>query len=117
MATGMAVFLAGYAVYSYFLGGIDGLQVLPAMFLPGERSMDAVVASIPEGEAETKIKWSFGNESPEAKRQIKLDLRSKRLLLAADRFDIEEGRVKLSPFSAALFGKNQGDGLFPEINT
>ena len=31
---GFALFLVGYAIYSYFLGGIDGLPPLPPEMLP-----------------------------------------------------------------------------------
>ena len=121
LLSGMTLFLAGYFVYAYFLGGIDGLPILPEIYVltpgvaPDWLDPDGGKG---EGDTERKLKWAFGAESEEAKRPIKLDLRSRRLLLAAKDFDIvkEDGRVKLSPFSAALFGEQKGDGSFPEIN-
>ena len=121
LLSGMTLFLAGYFVYAYFLGGIDGLPVLPEIYVltPGVAPdwFDPDGGNN-EGETERKLKWAFGAESEEAKRPIKLDLRSRRLLLAAKEFTIvkEDGRVKLSLFSAALFGEQKGDGSFPEIN-
>ena len=36
LGTGAAVFLVGYIVYAFFLGGIDGLAPLPEWGLPGD---------------------------------------------------------------------------------
>ena len=64
------------------------------------------------------MRMAFGVESKEARRKFILDSTSKNMLLAVDNFDLEQdGRVKLSPFSVALFPKKKGDGAFPEINT
>jgi hypothetical protein len=119
MLGGLAVFLASYAVYAFFLGGIDGLPVLPEVYWPVAGNGDSYdnQKRAPEGEIETKMKQAFGNESPEAKYPIKLNLRSKGLFLAAKDFKIEDGRVKLTTFSAAVFAMNKGDSPFPEINT
>ena len=119
MLGGLTLFLAGYAVYAHFLGGIDGLPVLPEKYLVTKEGSDEIAPLDQRGDENDKWKWAFGNESIEAKREIKLDLRSKNMLLAAKVFDIDkdDGRVVLAPFSAALFGKNKGDGAFPEINT
>ena len=116
MLGGLTIFLAGYGVYAHFLGGIDGLPVLPERFLVAAGAIEPPPPQ--EGTDSDKWKMAFGNESIEAKREIKFDSRSKNMLLAAKYFDIDDkGRVKLSPFSAALFGKNKGDGAYPEINT
>jgi hypothetical protein len=118
MFGGLLVFMTGYALYAFFFGGIDGLPVLPQAYLPAERKMEPFEPGPhQEGAAEIKMKQAFGNESLEAKRKIKLYLGSKGLLLAAKTFDIEDGRVKLKDFSAALFGKDAGPGSDPEINT
>ena len=116
---GLVLFLAGYMVYSYFLGGINGLSVLAEEYLPTEKGPLEPPQQGDESETVTKMKRAFGNECPELKRPIKLDLRQKRVLLAADLFDIDkaDGRVVLSPFSVALFAADKGDGSFPEINT
>jgi hypothetical protein len=115
---GLTLFLSVYVVYAYFLGGIDGLPILSAEFLPGEITEDCRKGD-EEGQTERKLKLAFGNECPELSMPIKLNLPSKGLLLAASQFEIIEtdGRVKLSPFSAALFPKNSGDTGIPEINT
>ncbi|HWY87568.1 MAG TPA: hypothetical protein VNX28_12620, partial [Gemmataceae bacterium] len=106
MLGGLTLFLAGYAVYAHFLGGIDGLPVLPEKFLVATEGSDEIAHPDIYDNENLKWKWAFGNESIEAKREIKLDLRSKNMLLAAKTFTIEKGRVVLAPFSAALFGKN-----------
>ena len=115
---GLALFISGYLVYAYFLGGIDGLPLLSEEYLPDKNGPGVTIQEpIPDGESEKKLKWAFGPECEELRRPIKLDLRSKGVFLAASQFDIEpDGRVKLSPFSAALFPKSKGE-VFPEINT
>src|SRR5262249_13387426 len=79
----------------------------------------------PPPEIDRKLKLGFGEGCPEEKRAIKLEMRAKGIVLAADSFSIEEdGRVKLMPFSVVLFGKedekqktNQVEPKDPEINT
>jgi hypothetical protein len=68
-----------------------------------------------EGETEKKLKSAFGKDSTEAKRSIKLYFRAKGILVAADRLEIQGCRLKLSPFSMALFGKDVGS--IAEIKT
>jgi lipopolysaccharide export system protein LptA len=117
---GLAVFVAGYFIYSYFLGGIDGLPVLTAEYLPlgkGEQFIPPPIGDS-EGDTAAKLKKAFSAECEELKRAIKLNLPSRGILLAAEQFDIEkDGRVKLSPFSAAVFHKDKGDVVFPKIST
>src|SRR5262245_34936547 len=113
----MACFVVGFVVYSFFLGGIDGLPLLPGDYQPGE-SPEWAHLPIQEGGTESKIKMAWGNECEELRREIRLDLRSKGVLLAAGHFDIKpDGRVELTPCSFALFPKSKEDGKFPEINT
>lgn len=114
---GTVLFMGVFAIYAYFLGGIDGLPLLPIDYLRGE--IEPPTPPVPPvGGTETKLKRAFGNECDELKRTIILDLRSKGMLLAANQFDIEaDGRVKLTQFSAALFPKSRDDTKFPEINT
>jgi hypothetical protein len=113
---GLGLFLVGYLVYTYFLGGIDGLPILSAEYLPDDTKAIVEGRTFTFSETKTKFKWAFGNECEEAEWPIKLDSNAKGLLLAAKQFEFENGRVKLSPFSAAFFRKSRGDGAFPEIN-
>ena len=122
LLSGLTLFLGVYFVYAYFLGGFNGLPVLPDVYVVRPDEVPDYLTpddGTNEGDTERKLKWAFGAESEEARRPIKLDLRSRRLLLAAKDFEIvkEDGRVKLSPFSAALFADHKNDGMFPEINT
>lgn len=113
---GLVVFLFGYMVYAYFLGGIDGLPLLPEHYVKGPIQIDTPPP--PPAETDKMMKMAFGAECEELRRPIKLFLRSKGVLLASNQFDIEpDGRVKLSPLSAALFPKTRGEVKYPEINT
>jgi hypothetical protein len=112
----LLLFLSGYAVYALFLGGIDGLTQLPPEWLPPDG--EAVVPpALPLPLRELMIQQAFGKDCDELRRQIKLLVRDKGLVLAAGEFFIEQdGRVKLAPFSAAMFPKSK-DGGKPEIYT
>ncbi len=113
---GLALFLSGYAVYAFFLGGIDGLPLLPSDYLPGDLPN---IVIIPDGHSEKKWKYAYGAESEELRRPLRLDLNSKGVLIAANTFEIDksDGRVLLYPCSVALFPKSRQDSKFPEINT
>ncbi len=117
---GLTLFVAGYFVYAYFLGGIDGLPVLTAEYLPlppGQVTEDDPTKGRKTGESELKLNYAFGNGCEEATRKIKIDLRSREVILAAQYFEIiPDGRVKLQPFSAAKFTENKAGG-HPEIKT
>jgi len=121
LVAGIAVFLTGYEVYAYFLGGIDGLPPLPVAFLrmPGE-GLQAPLPPPRESDADRKLRQAFGPECEEVKRPIKLDVRSRRMVLATNEVNIgdePDGRVRLKDFSLAIYGNNAGDAAYPEINT
>jgi hypothetical protein len=129
---GFFAFSASYAVYSYFLGGINGLPPLPPEMLASKDQG----APLPEGdldERDRRLVQAFGPGCEELRRPLRLLLREKGMVLASGAMDLliprpgdteqvqvtgEEcdGRVKLSPFSIAMFPKSKGEG-FPEINT
>jgi len=119
LIAGTFLFLAGFAVYDYFLGGYDGLPPLPEDCLPiaGDRPFVPVDPKDPE--CDKKMRIAFDVASEEARRKLILDSTTRNMLLAVDQFDIEDdGRVKLSPFSVALFPKKKGNaGAYPEVNT
>jgi lipopolysaccharide export system protein LptA len=121
---GFALFFTAYLLYANVLGlgGIDGLTPLPEAFWPDQqdgRDPPPALARRPNRAIE-KLTHAFGDGSPELQRAIKLDMPAKGLVLAVDDFQIQpepnNNRVKLEPFSIALF-KNFDDGGFPEINT
>jgi lipopolysaccharide export system protein LptA len=116
---GVAGFIAAYILYAQVLGlgNIDGLPPLPRDIVP-VTVYDGPPPPRPESMAEKRLRQAFGEECPELKRAIKLEVRSRGIVLAADQFNIEkDGRVKLQPFSCAIFGKPKGANQTPEINT
>src|SRR5262245_7390422 len=118
MIAGTFLFLAGFAVYDYFLGGYDGLPPLPEDCLPIADGLPFAPMDQTDPEKQRKMKIAFDVGSEEAQRKLILDSTTRNMLLAIDQFDIEDdGRVKLSPFSVALFPKKKGEAGYPEVNT
>jgi lipopolysaccharide export system protein LptA len=117
--------VVSYRVYGHFLGGIDGLTPLPEEFWPPDPDgpVELTVASLGHrNRAEDKLIKAFTNpesknpDCPELKRINKLEIPSRNMVLAVDKFEpVREGKHKgqilLQPFSAAIFGKGA------EINT
>jgi len=69
-------------------------------------------------EEDRKLRLAFGDNCQELKATIKLVLASRGLVLAADTFNIEEdGRLKFTPCSIALFSAGDGDATAPPITT
>ena len=114
----IAIFVSAYAGSSYLLGSIDGLPPLPERFKPiaGEPGNHTYPAQ-PEFSANRKLRLAFGDNSAEVKsRKFKLEVEQRGLVLAAQDVTIEpDGRAKLKPFSVAIFGKDKGDGQYPDI--
>jgi hypothetical protein len=119
LVASLAVFLTGYEVYAHFLGGIDGLPPLPAAYVADPLRPHIDLPPQKESDADRKLRQAFGSECDEVKRPIKLDVRSRRMVLATTQVKVDEpdGRVKLFDFSLALWGNNAGDVAYPEINT
>jgi hypothetical protein len=120
LVAGIAVFLTGFEVYAYFLGGIDGLPPLPASYAPGPgTSLPGPLPPPKESDSDRKLRQAFGPECEEVRRPIKLDVRSRRMVLATNEVNIGEepdGRVRLTGFSLAVWNES-GNATFPEINT
>ena len=68
---------------------------------------------------EEKIRMAYGEDCPELKFPIKLELRSKKMVLVAGGAEFDkDGRVRLDgKVSVAMFGDNKNDGKYVEINT
>lgn len=117
LAAGFGLFFALFLVYSVYLGGIDGLPPLMEGYGPGEdRTAKPILITPPL--TDQKLKLAFGDRDDIQKMPIKLEVNSKNLVLASETFDVlKDGRVRLMPFYLAVFGKNQVQGKFPEINT
>jgi lipopolysaccharide export system protein LptA len=114
---GTLLFTAAFVVYSLFLGGIDGLPTLPPEYARPDPDEETQPLVIQPGDTDRKIALAFGTDSEEAKRKFTLDLGSRNVMIAFDEVYIEQdGRVKLTTFSAALFPKNRREE-YPEINT
>src|SRR5262249_3079627 len=66
-----------------------------------------------------KIQQAFGSDCEELKRPIKLEVPARGLVLAATEFQIgrEDGRVRLTPLSVAMFSKPRPGEKAPEITT
>lgn len=117
---GLGLFLAGFGVYTYFLGGIDGLPPLGDEFFPDSKvSIDPKKEKPPRPPTiDRKLVWAFGPECPELQRSIKLDLSQKGWGIAAGEFEnLPDGRIKLFPFSAFVAPNKQVADKIPEINT
>lgn len=122
LSLGLALFVFSYGVYIHFLGGIDGLPTLPDQYSYSKNRLgDGGLPPPPIQPAnyvDDQLRMAFGEECIELKYPIKLGVRSRGMFLAAKEFRIlEDGRVRLSPISVALFGKNTPEGKCPEINT
>jgi hypothetical protein len=116
MFAGTLLFLASFIIYDYFLGGYDGLPPLPEEYLPIAGPFTPHVPD--ESERDLKMGLAFGADSDEARRVFVFDSRTRGMLLAVDKFEIQDdGRVKLWPFSVALFPKHKDESPVPEINT
>jgi hypothetical protein len=121
LIAGFGLFFTTYAVYAQILGGIDGLPLLPKEYWPTDQEvtpLDILNRERRANEAERKLILGFGSDCDELKRPIKLLLNTRGLVLASNVCEPQEdGRVLLKPFSIAIFGKDTGDGRYPEINT
>ncbi|MCI0456080.1 MAG: hypothetical protein L0Z62_03750 [Gemmataceae bacterium] len=115
LGLGFALFLAGYVVYAYFLGGIDGLPPLPAPLRPSAGGGDSLPPPPSDNKADQKLRIAYDTD---VKAEIKLEIPKKGLVLATDSVSFEpDGRVKLTPLKLAIFSDEKGDCRFPEINT
>ncbi len=107
----LAVFL-GYGFSA--VGRIDGLPPLPQAYWPGDRIAGDPPPPTAESDLEKRLKMAFGNECEELRRAIRLDLRSRGMLIAAETCTLKDGKVELTPISIAIVGK---DAKSPDIST
>jgi hypothetical protein len=119
LALGFVAFFAAYVAYgSTFIGRLDGLPPLPEAYWPGEKGE---IKDMPARKPviELKLQQAFGPKCEELKRAIRLSLHARNMVLAATSFEVmkPDGKVKLTPLSVGLFGKEKGDGRAVEIST
>src|SRR5581483_8448485 len=118
LVVGFATFFCCFHVYAYFLGGIDGLPPLPEDYWPVADGQVPEPLPVRENAAELKLRLAFGENEKVKNCPIKLEIRARGLVLATEDVAPEkDGRVKMTPFFIAIFGKDKGDGGFREINT
>jgi len=120
LAVGFVMFSTAYFCYAHFLGGIDGLPPLPSDYLPISFGLPRPLPPPrPLNSADSKLRMAFGDECPEVRdRKIKLELSKSGMVLATqDATPEKDGRLRLVPFSLAVFSKDTGDKTHPEITT
>ncbi|HEY1858996.1 MAG TPA: hypothetical protein VGG61_01500 [Gemmataceae bacterium] len=121
LASALGLLTVTYTVYAHFLP-IDGLPQLPDKYQPAQGPIEGTETTthVPRVDlVAEKLKKAFGDPCKEAtsKYPIKLQMPARHMILAAGSFNFEQdGRVRLSPVSLAVFGKPE-PGRLPEINT
>jgi len=115
---GFGAFLAGYLVYSSYLGAINGLPPLPEAYWKNPNIDPLPPPPERKNLIKQQLQVAFGVDCPEVKRPIQLGVPSRGLILVAEHFAIEpDGRVKMSPLSMVIIGKAVGDDKTLEMNT
>ena len=117
LSAGLLVFFAGYLVYAFFLGRIDGMAPLPPEFI-GDGGTSTPEPLPESSEIERKLIQAFGPGCPQLKKDLKVEIRKKDMVVAADKayFNEPDGRVRLTEFSVAIF-EHAPAGVWPEIST
>src|SRR5947209_14529572 len=101
---GLAFFGTAYAVYARFLGGIDGLPLLPEDYLV-RRTSDSKDVFVPPNQTEIdrKLIQAFGPNCAEVNWPNKLNLGKMGLILAFTSSTPEvDGRMRVTPCSLAI---------------
>src|SRR5207248_1182098 len=110
--------VCAYFAYTQALGGVDGLTPLPKEYWPTDKPPPPIVLA--PNSADLKLQQAFGEACPELQRNVKLLLRDRTMVLAADEISCgkpeHKGNVVVSGFSLAIF-KADPQGGFPNINT
>lgn len=106
---GVLVLVAGFTVYTVFLGGFDGLPALPEKYLiPGKGGSTGVVYRL--STTTRQLQLAFGEGSPEGSSDVRI---YKHRLPLADRNGVMAigsplmkgtPQVEVAPVSVALFG-------------
>ncbi|HZU38977.1 MAG TPA: hypothetical protein VFA18_23830, partial [Gemmataceae bacterium] len=132
LVVGIVLFVSGYLIYGRFLGGIDGLPPLPEEYGPRDSEVDPGPPPVRRSALADRLRQAFGEACDELDLPIKLELQSKRMVLAARGFKLlksvadngeeddggKECRcLRLDQVSLALFSEARNDGREVEINT
>ena len=120
---GFVFFLLCYVVYDFFLGHYDGLPPLPDEFrvtAAGEarENLGPDWKPGPSGVV-ALLERAFGPNCEERDRRIKLEWRSQHVVLAAENWKLQDGRLHLDKVSVAFFGKPKpgSENAAEEINS
>src|SRR5438552_19079520 len=92
LTVGFALLLTLYFIYAHYLGGIDGLPPLPEEYLPSDSHID--LPPYRPNFVDERLTMAFGQECPEIRRPIRLEIHSKRVLLSTEDFHIIRDRVR-----------------------
>jgi hypothetical protein len=119
LVCGFVIFFGAYALYgATFLGRIDSLPPLPEPYHRPTGNVHVVLPPRPrERPIDKKLAEAFGPVCEELKRAHRLFLNSKSMAVSAESVEFQDGLIKLTPISLAVFSKPKGDGKGPEINT
>src|SRR4051812_46590645 len=107
LAGSFLFFALGFLGYGFSnVGRIDGLPPLPEAYRPGGDITVPKVEEVGPTKLELRLESAFGKDCAEMHRAIRLDIRSRNMLLSSEHFNVlPDGRVSLTPLSVALFGK------------
>src|SRR4051812_26037240 len=89
LVTGFFLFFSSYYVYACFLGTIDGLPPLSEEYWPKDLVDIPPEQVAAQNDEDRKLAMAFGPESEELKRNIKLELPVRNLVLSAEEFNVE----------------------------
>ncbi len=129
LLAGFVLFGAAYAIYSRFLGWLDGLPQLPAKLLNHHTGGGVPPSKGDDSPTQVKLARAFGPRSPETdyalyETQLEFPTGESSVVVAAGPVPAnpESNRVLLTPFSLAVFGSPRPQhlrqpGEVPEITT
>ena len=113
-------FFTVYIGYAYTeVGRIDGLPPLPETYWPTPGGDGSSFADIKPtaSKLDARMREAFGADCQELKWPIRLEDHRRNMLIAAEQFQVRDGKVYLNPLSVALYGKKKNDNQPVEINT
>ena len=115
---GLTACVVAFALYSLFLGNIDGLPPLPPHMLPDD-GPHGPMPPTPPPDADARLELAYGKGCEEIRRPLRIWLPDKGVVFSAGEFSIDKkhGSIRLAPFSVAMYHKGTPRGAHPEITT
>lgn len=117
LAAGIGFVAAAFLVYNRHLGWLDGLPALPQKYLARAQPDHQPIDPPQENRIDRLLRQAFGDKCPELDYIYKLGMQMQGVYLATDHYALEDGRVRVWPFSLAILGKVNPRTGFPEIQT